>query len=72
VQQWQLDWRNPVTQFDMLADLAYYRLPKNYLLQGYWGINALDVSQLEDYLAQCLASRQKIQVAQHGEKEKQQ
>jgi hypothetical protein len=59
VQQWQLDWRNPVTQFDMLADLAYYRLPKNYLLQGYWGINALDVSQLEDYLAQCLASRQK-------------
>jgi hypothetical protein len=55
VQQWQLNWQNPATQFDMLADLAYYRLPENYLLQGYWGINALDIHQLEKYLAQCQA-----------------
>ncbi len=56
VKQWQLNWQNPTTQFDMLADLAYYRLPENYLLQGYWGINALDTQTLEEYLAQCQAS----------------
>ena len=60
VQQWQLNWQNPTTQFDMLADLAYYRLPENYLLQGYWGINALDIPQLEKYLAQCQASHRSI------------
>jgi hypothetical protein len=65
VQQWQLDWQNPAMQFDMLADLAYYRLPQNYLLQGYWGINALDVKQLEDYLAQCQMSEQEQHVSQH-------
>jgi hypothetical protein len=60
VQQWQLNWQTPATQFDMLADLAYYRLPENYLLQGYWGINALDIHQLEKYLAQCQASHRSI------------
>ena len=55
VQQWQLNWQNSATQFDMLADLAYYRLPENYLLQGYWGINALGIHQLDKYLAQCQA-----------------
>ena len=34
---------------------AYYRLPENYLLQGYWGINALGIHQLDKYLAQCQA-----------------
>jgi len=58
VQQWQLSWQDPTTQFDILADLAYYRLPQNYLLQGYWGINALDVKQLENYLSLCQASEQ--------------
>jgi hypothetical protein len=58
VQQWQLNWQDPATQFDILADLAYYRLPQNYLLQGYWGINALDVKQLENYLSQCQAAEQ--------------
>ncbi len=58
VHQWQLNWQNPSTQFDIMADLAYYRLPENYLLQGYWGINALDVKQLQDYLAQCSTSEQ--------------
>jgi hypothetical protein len=58
VQQWQLNWQDPATQFDILADLAYYRLPQNYLLQGYWGINALDVKQLENYLSLCQASEQ--------------
>lgn len=53
VQQWQLNWQNSVTQFDILSDLAYYRLPQNYLLEGYWGINALEVAQLETYLSQC-------------------
>jgi hypothetical protein len=53
VQQWQLNWQNPATQFDILSDLAYYRLPQNYLLAGYWGINALDVEQLDLYLSQC-------------------
>ena len=70
VQQWQLNWQDPTTQFDILADLAYYRLPQNYLLQGYWGINALDVKQLEDYLAQCSLSVQaseqiEPQISQH-------
>lgn len=60
VKQWQLNWQNPITQFDMLADLAYYRLPENYLLEGYWGINALDTHQLEKYLAQCQASHRSI------------
>mgnify|MGYP001168180399 FL=1 len=60
VKQWQLNWQNPATQFDMLADLAYYRLPENYLLQGYWGINALNTHQLEKYLAQCQASSRQI------------
>ena len=60
VQQWQLNWQNPATQFDMLTDLAYYRLPENYLLQGYWGINALSIHQLEKYLAQCQASHRSI------------
>lgn len=63
VQQWQLNWQDPATQFDILADLAYYRLPQNYLLQGYWGINALDVKQLEDYLAQCSISKQEPEQA---------
>jgi hypothetical protein len=53
VQQWLLNWQNPATQFDILSDLAYYRLPQNYLLQGYWGINTLDVEQLDLYLSQC-------------------
>jgi hypothetical protein len=53
VQQWQLNWQNPETQFDILSDLAYYRLPQNYLLAGYWGINTLDVEQLDLYLSQC-------------------
>jgi hypothetical protein len=60
VKQWQLNWQNSTTQFDMLADLAYYRLPENYLLQGYWGINALDTHQLEKYLAECQASSRQI------------
>lgn len=60
IKQWQLNWQNPTTQFDMLADLAYYRLPENYLLQGYWGINALDTRQLEIYLAECQASSRQI------------
>ena len=60
IQQWRSNWQNPAMQFDMLADLAYYRLPQNYLLQGYWGINALNVKQLEDYLAQCSAPEQAI------------
>jgi hypothetical protein len=53
VQQWQLNWQNAATQFDILSDLAYYRLPQNYLLEGYWGINELGVAQLEAYLSQC-------------------
>lgn len=53
VQQWLLNWQNAATQFDILSDLAYYRLPQNYLLEGYWGINALNVAQLETYLSQC-------------------
>ena len=66
VQQWQLNWQDPATQFDIMADLAYYRLPQNYLLQGYWGINALDVKQLENYLAQCSLSEQvEPQISQH-------
>jgi len=60
VQQWQLNWLNPATQFDMLADLAYYRLPENYLLQGYWGINTLGIHQLEKYLVQCQVSHRSI------------
>jgi len=60
VQQWQLNWQNPATQFDMLADLAYYRLPENYLLQGYWGINTLGIHQLEKYLVQCQVSHRSI------------
>lgn len=55
VKQWQLNWQNPSMQFDILADLAYYRLPQNYLLQGYWGIDNLDTAQLEAYLSQCKA-----------------
>jgi hypothetical protein len=80
VQQWQLNWQNPVTQFDILADLAYYRLPQNYLLEGYWGINTLDVEKLERYLSQCQIHtlEQDSEPAEHlgsishGEKEKQQ
>jgi hypothetical protein len=74
VQQWHLNWQIPATQFDMLADLAYYRLPQNYLLAGYWGINALDVTQLETYLAQCLMSEQAEHLGSitHGEEKKQQ
>lgn len=53
IQQWQADWIKPQKQFDMLSDLAYYRLPANYLLQGYWQINELTPAVLEDYLAQC-------------------
>lgn len=53
IQQWQADWIKPKKQFDMLSDLAYYRLPANYLLQGYWQINELTPTVLEDYLAQC-------------------
>lgn len=53
IQQWQQNWENPQKQFDMLSDLAYYRLPANYLLQGYWQINELTPAVLEDYLAQC-------------------
>ena len=53
ISQWQSDWGNPQKQFDMLSDLAYYRLPANYLLQGYWQINELTPAVLEDYLAQC-------------------
>lgn len=60
VQQWQLKWQIPSTQFDIMSDLAYYRLPENYLLQGYWGINALDTQQLEKYLALCQASNRSI------------
>lgn len=60
IQQWQADWIKPKKQFDMLSDLAYYRLPENYLLQGYWGINALDIQTLEKYLAQCQASSRQI------------
>lgn len=52
-QQWQASWAKPQKQFDMLSDLAYYRLPANYLLQGYWQINELTPAVLEDYLAQC-------------------
>ncbi|MFT4776666.1 MAG: hypothetical protein ACI9B7_001039 [Oleispira sp.] len=74
VQQWQLNWQSSATQFDMLADLAYYRLPQNYLLAGYWGINALDATQLETYLAQCLMSEQAEHLGSitHGEEKKQQ
>jgi hypothetical protein len=74
VQQWQLNWQSPATQFDILADLAYYRLPQNYLLAGYWGINALDVAQLETYLTQCLMSEQAehLGTTTHGEEKKQQ
>jgi len=64
VQQWQLNWQDPATQFDILADLAYYRLPQNYLLQGYWGINALDVKQLENYLSQCQAAEQTLHASE--------
>jgi len=64
VQQWQLNWQDPATQFDILADLAYYRLPQNYLLQGYWGINALGVEQLENYLSQCQASEQTLHASE--------
>ncbi len=64
VQQWQLNWQDPVTQFDILTDLAYYRLPQNYLLQGYWGINALDVEQLENYLSQCQAAEQTLHASE--------
>lgn len=53
IQQWQTDWIKPQKQFDMLSDLAYYRLPANYLLQGYWQVNELTPAVLEDYLAQC-------------------
>jgi hypothetical protein len=52
-QQWQASWVKPQKQFDILSDLAYYRLPANYLLQGYWQINELTPAVLEDYLAQC-------------------
>ena len=52
-QQWQANWLKPQKQFDMLSDLAYYRLPANYLLQGYWQINELTPAVLEEYLAQC-------------------
>jgi len=84
VQQWQLNWQNPATQFDILADLAYYRLPQNYLLEGYWGINTLDVKQLEMYLSQCQVQEPMLKPVletepaehlgsiPHGEKEKQQ
>jgi len=64
VQQWQLNWQDPATQFDILADLAYYRLPQNYLLQGYWGINALDVKQLENYLSLCQVSEQTLHASE--------
>jgi hypothetical protein len=64
VQQWQLNWLNPATQFDILTDLAYYRLPQNYLLEGYWGINALDVKQLENYLSQCQAAEQTLHASE--------
>jgi len=53
IQQWQADWIKPQKQFDILSDLAYYRLPANYLLQGYWQINELTPTVLENYLAQC-------------------
>lgn len=53
IQQWQTNWLNPQNQFDMLTELAYYRLPANYLLQGYWQINELTPAALEQYLAQC-------------------
>ena len=52
-QQWHASWAKPQKQFDMLSDLAYYRLPANYLLQGYWQINELTPAVLEDYLTQC-------------------
>lgn len=52
-QQWQASWAKPQKQFDMLSDLAYYRLPANYLLQSYWQINELTPAVLENYLAQC-------------------
>ncbi|MGK0247495.1 MAG: hypothetical protein ACI910_000218 [Oleispira sp.] len=88
VQQWQLKWQNPATQFDILSDLAYYRLPQNYLLEGYWGINTLDVDQLGKYLSQCQIQESILEPVlepvlesepaehsgsiTHGEKEKQQ
>lgn len=81
VQQWQLNWQNPATQFDILSDLAYYRLPQNYLLAGYWGINTLDVEQLNRYLSQCQIQESILEPVlesehsgsiTHGEKEKQQ
>jgi hypothetical protein len=53
IQQWQADWIKPKMQFDMLSDLAYYRLPANYLLQGYWQVNELTPAVLEEYLTQC-------------------
>ena len=53
IQQWRTNWIKPQKQFDMLSDLAYYRLPANYLLQGYWQINELTPAVLEEYLAQC-------------------
>ncbi len=53
IQQWQTNWLNPQIQFDMLTELAYYRLPTNYLLQGYWQINELTPAALEQYLSQC-------------------
>jgi hypothetical protein len=80
VQQWQLNWQNPATQFDILSDLAYYRLPQNYLLAGYWGINTLDVEQLNRYLSQCQIQESILEPVlesehsgsiTHGEKEKQ-
>jgi hypothetical protein len=84
VQQWQLNWQNPTTQFDILSDLAYYRLPQNYLLAGYWGINLLDVEQLDRYLSLCQIQESILEPVlesepaehsgsiTHGEKEKQQ
>jgi hypothetical protein len=84
VQQWQLNWQNPTTQFDILSDLAYYRLPQNYLLAGYWGINVLDVEQLKRYLSQCQIQESIVEPVleskpaehsgsiTHGKKEKQQ
>ena len=56
INRWQQSWDTPVRQFDMLTELAYYRLPNNYLSQGYWGINRLDLAELNDYLNACQSS----------------
>lgn len=42
-------------QFDILSQLAYYRLPSSYLDQGYLRINELTTESLALYLSQCTA-----------------